>query len=46
MGVCTSYEMKILVNAEKPVDNRIVTGEYKNCRKKNHKEDKQEDLPK
>jgi hypothetical protein len=32
----------IPVSAEKPVDNRIITGEYKNWRKKNRKEDKQE----
>jgi hypothetical protein len=32
----------IPVSIEKPVDNRIITGEYENWRKKNHKEDKQE----
>jgi excisionase family DNA binding protein len=32
----------IPVSAEKPVDNRIITGKYKNWRKKNRKENKQE----
>lgn len=27
------YEWAILVNAIKPLDGRVTTGEYKNCRK-------------